>query len=43
VPVGDTVIFPDFALHHRRDAGRRWLVEIVGFWTADYLARKFAL
>lgn len=40
VPVGDALIFPDFALHHRRDAGRRWLLEIVGFWTADYLARK---
>ena len=40
VPVGDALIFPDFALHHRRDAGRRWLLEIVGFWTADYSARK---
>ncbi len=40
VPAGDALIFPDFALHHRRDAGRRWLLEIVGFWTADYLARK---
>jgi len=42
VPAGNTLIFPDFALHHRRDAGRRWLVEILGFWTADYLARKLA-
>jgi predicted nuclease of restriction endonuclease-like RecB superfamily len=40
VPAGDALIFPDFALHHRRDAGRRWLLEIVGFWTPDYLARK---
>ena len=40
MPVGDALIFPDFALHHRRDNGRRWLLEIVGFWTADYLARK---
>ena len=42
VAAGDTLIFPDFALHHRRDAERRWLLEIVGFWTADYLARKLA-
>jgi predicted nuclease of restriction endonuclease-like RecB superfamily len=32
-------IFPDFALVHRRD-GRRWLLEIVGFWTPSYLERK---
>jgi hypothetical protein len=38
-----TLIFPDFALQHRSDPGRRWLVEIVGFWTPDYVARKLAL
>ncbi len=43
VTVGGTLIFPDFALHHRHDAARRWLVEIVGFWTPDYVARKLAL
>jgi hypothetical protein len=43
VPAGDTLIFPDFALQHRRDAGRRWLLEIVGFWTPDYLAKKLRL
>ena len=43
VTAGDTLIFPDFALHHRHDAARRWLVEIVGFWTPDYVARKLAL
>jgi hypothetical protein len=42
VPAGDTLIFPDFALEHRGD-GRRWLVEIVGFWTRDYVERKLAL
>ena len=42
VPAGDTLIFPDFALRHRGD-GRRWLVEIVGFWTRDYVERKLAL
>lgn len=34
------LFFPDFAIHPRSGPGRRWLVEIVGFWTADYLARK---
>jgi predicted nuclease of restriction endonuclease-like RecB superfamily len=38
-----TLIFPDFALQHRRDTARRWLLEIVGFWTPDYVARKLAL
>ena len=31
---------PDFALRHRD--GREILLEIVGFWTPDYLARKAA-
>jgi hypothetical protein len=43
VSAGDTLIFPDFALCHRRDTARRWLLEIVGFWTPDYVARKLAL
>jgi len=34
------LFFPDFAIHPRSDPGRRWLVEIVGFWTPEYLARK---
>lgn len=38
-----TLIFPDFALQHRTDPTRRWLLEIVGFWTPDYVARKLAL
>jgi len=42
VPAGGTLIFPDFALQHRHDAARRWLLEIVGFWTPDYVARKLA-
>ena len=36
------LIFPDFALVHRRDPERRWLLEIVGFWTESYLADKLA-
>jgi predicted nuclease of restriction endonuclease-like RecB superfamily len=42
VPAGDVLIFPDFALQHRHD-GRRWLLEIVGFWTPQYVERKLAL
>ncbi len=41
IPAGDTLCFPDFALRHR-PSQRAILVEIVGFWTADYLARKRA-
>lgn len=35
-----TLIFPDFALVHRRDPTRRWLLEILGFWTAEYITTK---
>lgn len=40
VAVEGTLIFPDFALVHRRDPARRWLLEILGFWTAEYVATK---
>jgi len=43
IPVGGTLIFPDFALCHRSNRARRWLLEIVGFWTPHYVARKLAL
>jgi predicted nuclease of restriction endonuclease-like RecB superfamily len=43
VVAGSRLVFPDFALQHRYDASRRWLVEIVGFWTPDYVRRKLAL
>ncbi len=42
IPADNTLIFPDFALQHRSDPARRWLLEIVGFWTPDYVARKLA-
>src|SRR2546427_956322 len=31
------------ALQHRSNPARQWLLEIVGFWTPDYVARKLAL
>ena len=37
-----TLIFPDFALWPREKPKSRWLLEIVGYWTPDYLARKLA-
>ncbi len=42
VPSGDHLLFPDFVLEHRNDPARRWWVEIVGFWTVEYLAHKLA-
>jgi uncharacterized protein len=35
-----TLVFPDFAIIHRRDTSKRFLLEIVGFWTPDYLREK---
>jgi len=41
VPIaGRRLVFPDFELVHRHDSTRRWLLEIVGFWTATYLEKK---
>lgn len=36
---GGSLVFPDFELRHRL-TGASWLLEIVGYWTADYLERK---
>jgi uncharacterized protein len=35
-----TLMFPDFAVIHRRNASKRFLLEIVGFWTPGYLREK---
>jgi hypothetical protein len=40
VAASGTLIFPDFLLSHRLDPRRRFFVEIVGFWTPEYVARK---
>ncbi len=39
---GDHVVFPDFAVFHRRNPARRALLEVVGFWTPRYLREKLA-
>lgn len=38
VPLGDELFLPDFTLRH--EDGREALVEIVGYWTPEYLAEK---
>ncbi len=40
VRAGGTLIFPDFLLRHRLHPERQALIEIVGFWTPDYLSAK---
>jgi predicted nuclease of restriction endonuclease-like RecB superfamily len=42
VRAGAGLVFPDFLLRHRGDPTRRFLIEIVGFWTREYLEKKFA-
>jgi predicted nuclease of restriction endonuclease-like RecB superfamily len=42
VDAGGHLAFPDFLLEHRDDSDRRWWVEIVGFWTSNYLRHKLA-
>jgi len=42
IEAGGTLIFPDFGLQNRLDPRRRWLIEIVGFWTPGYLEAKLA-
>jgi predicted nuclease of restriction endonuclease-like RecB superfamily len=43
IAAGGTIIFPDFSIRHRLIPARKFLVEIAGFWSADYLRRKLAL
>ncbi len=42
ISVGDALIFPDFELKHRA-SGERWLLEIVGYWTPEYVRRKLMM
>jgi hypothetical protein len=39
IEVGDALMFPDFELRHRA-TGERWLLEVVGYWTPEYLRTK---
>lgn len=42
IDAGGHLAFPDFLLEHRDTPERCWWVEIVGFWTSDYLEHKLA-
>lgn len=42
VRAGESLIFPDFLLRSRLDPNRRVWIEIVGFWTPEYLQRKLS-
>jgi predicted nuclease of restriction endonuclease-like RecB superfamily len=39
IPLGDTVMIPDFSITNNKD-GRRAIIEIIGFWHPKYLLRK---
>jgi predicted nuclease of restriction endonuclease-like RecB superfamily len=41
IQVGESLFFPDFELRHR-STGESWLLEVVGYWTPEYVKRKFA-
>ena len=43
IEVAGALVFPDFEIRATADPSRRWLIEIVGFWTAAYLEKKFAV
>jgi predicted nuclease of restriction endonuclease-like RecB superfamily len=38
IDLGDTIFIPDFTFHH--EDGRSVLMEIVGYWTPEYLGKK---
>lgn len=42
VDTGEALVFPDFQLVHRHEPARRVWIELVGFWTPEYLTRKLA-
>lgn len=42
ITAGEALIFPDFELRHR-GTGERWLLEIAGYWTPEYVERKLSL
>ena len=40
IAVQGVLVFPDYALVHGHDPRRRWMLELVGFWTPEYLQAK---
>jgi predicted nuclease of restriction endonuclease-like RecB superfamily len=41
IDVGGSLFFPDFELKHR-STGESWLLEIMGYWTPEYVRNKLA-
>lgn len=39
--IGNRWLFPDFEVRHRRNPERRWCIELIGFWSPEYLRDKF--
>lgn len=39
---GSALIFPDFMIKHRRKKNLCWYLEIVGYWTTEYLQNKIS-
>lgn len=42
IAAGRQFIFPDFAIKHRTDCSRNFLLEIVGYWTPEYIQKKIS-
>ncbi|HVJ18703.1 MAG TPA: DUF790 family protein [Polyangiaceae bacterium] len=42
IRAGERLLSADFAIVHRRDPARSFLLEIVGYWTPDYVRKKLA-
>jgi predicted nuclease of restriction endonuclease-like RecB superfamily len=42
IPADGTLVFPDFLAQHRIHRERRVYIEVVGFWTPEYLEAKLA-
>ncbi len=42
IEASGALVFPDFLLRHRHRPERSWWLEIVGFWTPQYLSDKLA-
>jgi len=40
IQVGEACIFPDFILKNRKDSTKLFWLEIIGFWTTDYIRNK---
>jgi predicted nuclease of restriction endonuclease-like RecB superfamily len=40
---GERLLFPDFELVPKHDPTRSWLLEIIGFWTPEYLHDKLRI